>query len=165
MAKRFSRLLGFACVGSVVLATLVAMPSSNAATAASSALSVQPSSGAVGSEVTVSLKSSACGSIVFRPVGESALGLAVGPGSNGRERVLVPSFVGTAPATPVEPGRYQFAVSCTAASATSAFTTFTVPFTVTSAVTSPGRFVAIAPTPDGGGVLAGTVGWGRLQLR
>ncbi len=133
-----------------MLATLVAMPSSAAATPVSPALSVQPSSGAVGSEITVSLKSSGCGSIVFRPVGQSAVGLAVGPGSNGSEHVLVPSFVGTVPATPVEPGRYQFAVSCSAL-APSAFTTFTAPFTVTAAVTSPGRFVAMAPTPDGGG--------------
>jgi len=134
----------------VVLATLVAMPSSGAANAASPSLSVQPSSGAVGSEITVSLKSSGCGSVIFEPIGAAAVGLAVGPGSQGSERILVPSFVGTVPATPVEPGRYQFAVSCTA-SAPSGFTTFTVPFTVTSSVTSPGRFVATAPTPDGGG--------------
>ncbi len=88
--------------------------------------------------------------MIFEPIGASAVGLAVGRGSEGSERVLVPSFVGTVPATPVEPGRYQLAVSCTA-SAPSGFTTFTVPFTVTSSVTSPGRFVAIAPTPDGGG--------------
>ena len=81
-------------------------------------------------------------------------GLAVGPGNHGSEHVLVPTFVGTAPATPVAPGRYQFAVSSTAP-APLVFTTFTVPFTVTSAVTAPGRFVAVAPTPDGG---AGT-GW------
>ncbi|MGD0381183.1 MAG: hypothetical protein ABSC30_14495 [Acidimicrobiales bacterium] len=149
MAKRFSRLLGVAWVGSVVVATLVASPSAEAGAVSSPAISVRPSAGAVGSEVTVSLTSSGCGSIVFRPVGGSAVGLAVGPGSSGSDHVLVPSFVGTAPATPVEPGRYQFAVSC--ASGSSAFTTVTAPFTVTSAVPSSGRFVAMAPTPDGGG--------------
>jgi len=77
-------------------------------------------------------------------------GLAVGTGSTGSEQLLVPSFVGNAPATPVEPGRYQFAVSCFT-STTSVFNTATVPFLVTSARRSPGRFVAMATTPDGGG--------------
>ena len=150
VAKRISRLFGSACVGSLAIAALVAIPSSEAAAAALPALSVQPSSGPVGSEITIKLESSGCGSVVFRPAGESTVGLAVSPGSNGSEQVLVPSFVGTAPATPVGPGKYQLAVSCPASTPTG-FTNFTVPFTVTSAVTSPGRFVAMASTPDGGG--------------
>jgi hypothetical protein len=151
VAKRSTLLLGLASVGSVLLALLVAMPSSDAAPVVPTALSVQPSSGAVGSQVTVTVKSAGCGSVVFLPVG-STVGLAVVPGSNGseHERVLVPSFVGSAPATPVEPGRYEFTVRCLGPPP-SGITTFTVPFTVTSAVMSPGRFVAIAPTPEGRG--------------
>jgi len=161
VAKRFSRLLSTSFVGSVVLATLVAMPSSEPAVAVSPALSVQPGSGAVGSQVTVSLKSSDCGSIVFQPAGSSTVGLAVDPGNNGIEHVLVPSFVGTTPATPVEPGRYQFAVSCiVSATSGSTFTTFAVPFTVTSATPTPARFVAITPTPDGGGYWLAQAGGG-----
>jgi hypothetical protein len=68
----------------------------------------------------------------------------------GSQRALVPSFIGSGPAQMVGPGSYQFAVSCSTGSSEFSVTNLTAPFTVTGGVT-PGRFVAISPTPDGGG--------------
>lgn len=110
-------------------------------------LSVVPSSGPVGTVVTVNL-SGPCGSVVFESANGSSENSALD--FAGSQRALVPSFIGAGPAQMVGPGRYQFAVSCSTGTGPSSFTTVTTPFMVTGGVT-PGGFVAISRTPDGGG--------------
>ena len=145
----------------VVFATLFLPSKPAVAEAVGSPLSIQPSSGAVGSEVTLRLtNSSNCGAVVFEPMGPSTTSNAVGVGDGSpTELIKVPSFVGTAPAIAVTPGRYQFAVSCTTPFA-SGFTTYTARFTVSSAVSIPARFVGMAPTPDGDGYWLAQAGGG-----
>jgi hypothetical protein len=110
-------------------------------------LSVQPTSGPVGSVVTVRA-SAGCGpQILFGPVGAVQNGSALGNSSV--VRYVIPAFVGI-PALPVTDGRFAFAVTCLTPGTSSGITNLTVPFVVTGGE-SPGQFVGMAPTPDGGG--------------
>jgi hypothetical protein len=110
-------------------------------------LSVQPTSGPVGSVVTVRA-SRACGpQILFGPVGAVQDGSALGYSSV--VRYVIPAFVGI-PALPVTNGRFEFAVTCLTPGTSTGSTNLMVPFVVTGGE-SPGQFVGMAPTPDGGG--------------
>jgi hypothetical protein len=122
-------------------------------------LSVHPTSGAVGSTVTIDatgFQLSNCGQIVFEPIGGSGPGIALG----GYHEALVPGFVGTSPSVPVSPGHYQFAVSCEDSPTTSGFVTYTAPFTVTSSAVATSRFVGMATTSDGRGYWLAQAGGG-----
>jgi len=147
----------------LVVATLViALPlcdSSVAQAEAAAVLSVHPTSGGVGSVVTFGItgfRPNACGEIVFAPAGRADSGTAVGS----YHEAIVPGFVGTSPAVPVRPGRYQFAVSCENSSVGSGFVTYRAPFTVTSDTMATSRFVGMATTRDGKGYWLAQAGGG-----
>jgi hypothetical protein len=110
-------------------------------------LSVVPTSGPVGSLVTVRASSNCDLPIVFGPVGalQSASALGYGP----VVRYVIPTFVGD-PAVSVTKGHFEFAVTCATPGTSSGITNVMVPFFVTGGP-SPNQFVGMAATPDGGG--------------
>jgi hypothetical protein len=142
LGERIALLPLLAGLGLLFLVVIAVPPKAAAAVVPS--LSVQPDSGVVGSvvHVIISPPSAAgeCGHIVFEPAGPADQDNA---GNVDAGRIVVPSFVGFDPSTPVHAGRYQFAVSCS--------TNLTTSFTVTSSALPSNRFVGMAPTPDGGG--------------
>jgi hypothetical protein len=110
-------------------------------------LSVQPTSGPVGSVVTVR-DSSQCGPhVLFGPAGTIQTGSSLGFSSV--IRYVIPSFVGD-PAEPVTKGHFEFAVTCRTPGTSSGISNVVVPFLVTGGA-SPDQFVGMASTPDGGG--------------
>jgi hypothetical protein len=109
-------------------------------------LSVEPTSGPVGSVVTVR-DSSDCLQIVFGPAG--AIQSATALGYSSIVRFVIPAFVGD-PAVPVTKGHFEFAVTCSTPGTSSGITNVVVPFSVTEGP-SPDQYVGMAPTPDGGG--------------
>jgi hypothetical protein len=124
---------------------LLATPAASDASVSPPSLSVQPSSGAVGSVVTVR-DSADCLQMLFGPAG--AIQNANALGYSQVVRYVIPAFVGD-PAVPVTKGHFEFAVTCNTAG-TSGVTNLVVPFVVTAGP-SPDQFVGMASTPDGGG--------------
>jgi hypothetical protein len=111
-------------------------------------LSVEPSSGPVGSVVTVRAAASCGFDIVFGSASAIANGNEIDGGSV--VRYVIPSFVGD-PAVAVTRGTFEFAETCPSTSGTlSGITNIDVPFVVTGG-SSPTTFVGMASTPDGGG--------------
>jgi hypothetical protein len=133
---------------------------SSAQAAVSGSVSVQPTSGPVGSAVTVQLSGKNCGQLVFEAAGNGPDTALDASGGAITLHALIPSFVGLYPSAPVRAGRYQFAASCTTGPNFGDFTNVVAPFTVTSAAIPPGRFVAMAPTPNGGGYWLAQAGGG-----
>jgi len=126
-------------------AFVLTSPPADAASTPSS-LSVQPSSGAVGSVVTVRSTGN-CYPIVFGPAGN--LGNASSLGYSAVLRYVIPDFVGE-PAVPVTVGNYAFGESCATDGSPFVVTNVVVPFRVT-ALAPPTRFVGMTSTPDGQG--------------
>ena len=152
MTRQVRKLAGAMLVVAVGTAGFWVTPA--AASTSSMTLSVEPTSGPVGSVVTVRT-SAACGGgeVVFGPVHAIGDGNALDyPGANHGATVVqfvIPEFVGV-PAQPVVSGLYVFGVTCWTAGS-SAFTNVVAPFMVTATALPPTRFVGMASTPDGGG--------------
>lgn len=142
------RILGLVLAFAVGIIGCAVWPSKAMATPPLPSLVVQPTSGPVGSVVSVRV-SAGCGQVVFGPVGATTDVTALGTGARPFMRYVIPGFVGI-PASPVVRGRYAFGVSCFKAGSVSSIDNLVTPFTVTSAA-APTRFVAMAHTPDGGG--------------
>ena len=147
-AKLMRWILALALAIAVVLVGCVEWPSKAIAAPPLASLVVQPTSGPVGSVVTVRVPAG-CGQVVFGPVGATTDVSAVSTGARTLVQYVVPGFVGI-PAIPVAQGRYAFGVSCFQAGSVPSVENLVIPFTVTSTA-APARFVAMAPTPDGGG--------------
>ena len=117
-------------------------------------LTVSPTSGPVGTVVTLDVsppaRSQGCGQVVFGAPGQTSGGTAASPTAEPRSQFAIPDSIGDM-AQVVHPGTYSFAVSCTAGAPSFAFTTVRTVFTVTSTAASGGRFVGMATTPDSGG--------------
>jgi hypothetical protein len=114
----------------------------------SPSLTVTPTSGPVGT--LVSVHSNCLGTVVFEALGGGpATDVSISQPFVGK--LLIPTYVGTAQSSPVRPGRYVFAQSCTPNPDSGAFVNIAAPFTVTSSPATAGRFVGMAATSDGGG--------------
>ena len=140
------RICGLALAFAVVVVGCVEWPSRAVATPPSPSLVVQPTSGPVGSVVTVR-SAALCGQVVFGRAGAIGTGSALT--SSSVVHYVIPDVVGI-PGVPVTRGHYAFGVTCSSAGSPPSFTNVEVPFTVTAGAT-PNRFVAMAPTSDGGG--------------
>ena len=119
-------------------------------------LTVTPSSGPVGTVVTIH-ESGPCSEVIFKA-------RAGGPASEvdfgfGPIQVLIPTSVGSGPSAPTTPGRYVFAASCVTGP-NDEFTNIVAPFTITASTDPGARFVGIASTPDGGGYWIAQAGGG-----
>jgi len=165
-------------LGSVVGVT-VGAPEALAATSpatitvspSSATITVSPSSAPVGLAVTVTGSfgpaGSGCGGPIFSrtpgpvPGGQPIDYVPVSPGQSFQASVVVPSYLAAhVPGSRVTPGTYYFSITCDVTNNPATATTTSVPFTVTSAAVPPGRFVGIAPTPDGKGYWLAQAGGG-----
>jgi len=130
------------CAVLMAAGVVVGTPSTASATIAPS-LSVSPSSGAVGSVVTVGFgpAGNGCGGVTFEAAGARGVSQSL-PfiGDFGTEAFLVPA---------VAPGRYVFSLTCDTTNNPATAITVSVPFTVTTA--RPRTIVGIANTADGKG--------------
>jgi hypothetical protein len=142
------RIFVVAIAVAVVMVGCVEWPSRAAASPSSPSLVVQPTSGRVGSVVTVRIPAG-CGQVVFGPVGATTDVSAVSTGERTFMQYVIPGFVGI-PAISVVKGRYAFGVSCFKAGSVPSVENLVIPFTVTSTA-APTRFVAMVSTPDGDG--------------
>ena len=144
-----------------VAGLLVDTPSAVQATVTPT-LTVSPTSGPVGSVVTVQFGPAAdgCGGPVFEPAAGPGEGLQILPfigppggveGESGAQDFVVPSVLSTPSHTnaPVSLGSYQFVLTCDTSNIPASAVSVSVPFTVTGGV--PSRFVGIASTKDGKG--------------
>jgi len=116
-------------------------------------LSVSPTSGPVGSVVTVTFGPSddGCGGVGF---GSSAVptGAFLPLLDRGSQHFVIPATIGgpaPAPFASVSPGDYQFNLACDTSNNPATLRTVSVPFTVIPPL--PPHFVGIASTPDGKG--------------
>ena len=127
---------------------LSAPPAYSDAPASAPTISVQPTSGPVGSAVTVRASCGGQSQIVFGRSGAmgDASALAYESAS---VRYVIPESVGE-PGSPVTSGSYQFGVTCPQPGTALGFTNVFASFLVTGGP-SPTQFVGMAPTPDGGG--------------
>lgn len=137
-------------------------------------LSLNRSSGPVGSTVTLSgaQAQGQCGGIVFGPspniVGGKYLGgdgFSAGAGSPFRISYVIPPYLpgGLLPYV-VVPGHYMFEIVCDESNNPATALSVTVPFTVTSNAVPPGRFVGMASTPDGAGYWLAQAGGGIFNF-
>ena len=134
-------------------------------------ITVSPSAAPVGSTVTVTgvvvPAGSGCGGAIFSRTPGPVLGgepndiVPASPGASFHASFVVPSYLaGHVPGSRVTPGTYYFSITCDVSNNPATATTTSVPFTVTSAAESPGRFVGMAPTPDGKGYWLAQAGGG-----
>ena len=134
-------------------------------------LAVSPSAAPVGSTVTVTAVvvpiGSGCGGAIFSrypgpvPGGKPNVIVPAVPGTSFDASFVVPSYLaGHAPGSRVTPGTYYFSITCDVSNNPATASRVSVPFTVTSAAVPPGRFVGMAPTPDGKGYWLAQAGGG-----
>jgi hypothetical protein len=149
-----------------------AATTSSTTTTATPVLSVNPTSGPVGSVVTVTFgpADNGCGDPTFQPVdgtggGQQQLPYIYGGtganGDSGAERFVIPRALtspSARPNAPVDPGSYQFAVVCDVSNNPSMVRDATAPFTVTTSY--PAQFVGIATAADGDGYWLAQAGGG-----
>lgn len=153
-----------ACAVFALAGLVVGIPSVAHATATPT-LSVSPSSGPIGSVVTVQFgpAGNGCGGPVFEPASGFSAGTQTLPaiGDHGSEEFVIPRLLSTSSAhtnAPVAPGNYQFVLVCDASNMQSTEITLSVPFTVTNPM--PSRFVGMANTVDGKGYWLAQAGGG-----
>jgi hypothetical protein len=141
-------------------------------TTATPTLSVSPTSGPVGSLVTVTFgpADNGCGDPVFEPAAGFTAGHQQLPylnrgvgafGDSGTERFEIPRVLASPSAhtnAPVIPGNYQFTVVCDVTNMPDTALVASVPFTVTA--TYPPQFVGIANAADGDGYWLAQTGGG-----
>jgi hypothetical protein len=131
----------------LIFVTLGAIPPPANASVPVPSLSVEPTSGPVGTVVTLRYSGDCDFGVMFGPVGDAGNDSLVG--FSPIVRIVIPAFVGD-PAVPVTKGDFEFGRTCNTPLTSSSFTNVFARFVVTGGA-SPERFVGMASTPDGGG--------------
>jgi hypothetical protein len=163
MVARLAKALWVTLIAMAGFTVIVSPGGSPASASPRMSITVQPTSGPVGSPVTVSVHGGAdCGAVIFESINGGG-GWAVGVSASARssQTVLIPSFVGTFRSIAVTHGVYRFSVSCfIAPGASEAFQTAVATFHVTVSPSAASRFVGMARTPDGRGYWLAQAGGG-----